>query len=87
MLNKIYYLLVLVFCLSAVSAQTPNFRILQKEQEWQEYTSFQRDELIAFCRFLYSGEQYDRAVLGYFQFLFRFPGDTLDRRRPGKVDG
>ncbi|NQU26782.1 MAG: hypothetical protein HQ528_00690 [Candidatus Marinimicrobia bacterium] len=68
----------LVISAVIVSAQTPNYAIQQAAKEWRDYTSFQRDELISYCGFLYSEEQYDRAILGYFQYLYRFPGDSIE---------
>ena len=48
------------------------------KKEWEDYSSFQRDELISFCNFLFEKNHYDRALLNYFQFLYRFPGDELE---------
>ncbi len=73
----IKYGLLLLFS-GLVFGQTPSFAIQQHEKEWREYASFQRGELLSFCNFLYNEEHYDRALLGYFQFLFRFPGDSLE---------
>ena len=61
-----------------LSAQTPSYAIQQYEKEWQEYTSFQRDELLSFCGYCYTEGFYDRAILGYFQYLYRFPGDSIE---------
>ena len=46
--------------------------------EWADYSSYQRNELITFCDFLFEKNHYDRALLNYFQFLYRFPGDELE---------
>ena len=47
------------------------------EEEWQGYTTFQKDELMGFCDFLFSEEYYERAILAYFKFLFLYPDDEL----------
>ena len=48
------------------------------KSEWQDYTSFQRQELVNFATFLYDEEFYERALLVYFQFLYKYPGDELE---------
>lgn len=45
--------------------------------DWEDYTDFQRKELISFCDFLYENEHYYRAIVSMFQFLYRFPQDPL----------
>lgn len=47
------------------------------EEEWQGYTTFQKDELMGFCDFLFAEEYYERAILAYFKFLFLYPDDKL----------
>ena len=48
------------------------------KEEWGNYSKFQRDEIVSFCNFLFEEKHYDRALLNLFQFLYRFPGDTLE---------
>ena len=60
-------------------AQNPAYRNTDDiKQEWQDYTSFQKQELLSFCDFLTEEEFHDRALLAYFQFLYRYPGDSLE---------
>ncbi len=47
-------------------------------EEWQDYTSFQKQELVSFSNFLFSEGFYERALLGYFQYLYKYPGDPLE---------
>ncbi len=46
--------------------------------EWQNYTSFQRQELVNFANFLFDEQFYERALLIYFQFLYKYPSDELE---------
>ncbi len=48
------------------------------KKEWQDYTLFQKQELLSFCDFLTEEGFHDRALLAYFQFLYRYPGDPLE---------
>lgn len=71
-------LIIIIFWVNGLVGQSPNYAIQQHERQWKEYTTFQRMELISYCDFLYEKEQYDRAILGMFQFLYLFPGDSLE---------
>ena len=46
--------------------------------EWKDHTSFQRQELVNFATFLYNEGFYERALLSYFQYLYRYPKDKLE---------
>ena len=46
--------------------------------EWQNYTKFQREELVNFATFLYNEGFYERALLSYFQYLYKYPNDELE---------
>ena len=46
--------------------------------EWKNHTSFQRQELVNFATFLYNEGFYERALLSYFQYLYRYPKDKLE---------
>lgn len=64
---------------SVLSAQDPPYRRTDDiKLEWQDYTSFQKQELLSFCDFLTEEGFHDRALLAYFQFLYRYPGDPLE---------
>ena len=48
------------------------------KEEWKDFTSFQRQELVNYTNFLYNEGFYERALLGYFQFLYKYPKDKLE---------
>ena len=48
------------------------------KDEWSNYTTFQRDEMISFCDFLYKEGHFERFLLTAFQFIYRFPDDSLN---------
>ena len=62
-------LIIVLLSLGFLSAQQRYLSPDDVKVEWQNYTSFQRQELVNFATFLYDEEFYDRALLVYFQFL------------------
>ena len=48
------------------------------KSEWMNHTSFQRQELVNFANFLYDEGFYERALISYFQYLYRYPKDELE---------
>lgn len=55
------------------------YRSVQHAQEdWQDYTQFQKHELLSFCEFLFEEGFYERALLSLFQYLYRYPKDSLE---------
>ena len=48
------------------------------KSEWKNHTSFQRQELVNFANFLYDEGFYERALISYFQYLYRYPKDELE---------
>ena len=42
------------------------------KNEWRNYTSFQKQELVNFATFLYDEGFYERALLTYFQYLYKY---------------
>ena len=48
------------------------------KEEWKDFTSFQRQELISYSTFLFNEGFYERALLGYFQYLYKYPKDELE---------
>jgi tetratricopeptide (TPR) repeat protein len=72
--SSICTLLVGVSLISAQEYRSPN----EVVQEWQNYTHFQKQEMISFGNFLYDEGFYDRALLTFFQYLYRYPGDSLE---------
>ena len=55
-------------------------KYLSKEDiknEWSEYTSFQKSELINHSNLLFNEGKYEDALLNYFQFVYLYPNDQL----------
>jgi tetratricopeptide (TPR) repeat protein len=70
----------------ALFFMAPNLTWAQKQYispddiklEWKNHTSFQRQELVNFAKFLYDEGFYERALISYFQYLYRYPKDELE---------
>ena len=71
-------LIIIFLFLDSMSSQQKYLSPEDVKSEWQDYTSFQRQELVNFATFLYDEEFYERALLVYFQFLYKYPGDELE---------
>ena len=48
------------------------------KNEWRNYTSYQKQELVNFATFLYDEGFYERALLTYFQYLYKYPQTELE---------
>ena len=69
-------LILLIFSVQIFSQQ----KYLSKEDiknEWSEYTSFQKSELINHSNLLFNEGKYEDALLNYFQFVYLYPNDQL----------
>ena len=49
----------------------------QIKSEWKGYSTFQKDEMISFCDFLFKEGHYERCLLTSFQILYKFSDDKL----------
>ena len=67
----------LIIFLSFINAQEKYLSPDDVKVEWQNYTKFQREELVNFATFLYNEGFYERALLSYFQYLYKYPNDEL----------
>ncbi len=47
------------------------------KDEWTEYTSYQKEEMLSFCDFLFKEGHYERCLLSAFKILFKFPNDSF----------
>ena len=74
LLSKI---LLLIIFFSSINAQEKYLSPDDVKDEWQNYTKFQREELVNFATFLYNEGFYERALLSYFQYLYKYPNDKL----------
>jgi len=71
----IYIFLILSMC--SLFAQDPYRSVDQIQEEWQDYADFQKQELVSFSNFLMDEGFYERALLGYFRYLYKYPDDSL----------
>ncbi len=68
--------ILLIFLVQIFSQQ----KYLSKDdikEEWSEYTSFQKSELINHSNLLFNDGKYEDALLNYFQFVYLYPNDQL----------
>ena len=69
--------IVLLFSICITYGQ--NYRSVDEiKDDWLEHSNFQKQELLSFCDFLIDGEHYERALLSLFQYLYKFPSDSLE---------
>ena len=55
-----------------------NYRSIDEiESEWAGYASFQKEEMVSFCDFLFNEGHYERCLLSSFQLLYKFPNDPF----------
>lgn len=77
MLRQPRVIITFLFFVCVVCGQ--NFRTVDEiKDDWQDHTTFQKHELLSFCEFLFDGGHYERALLSLFQYLYKFPGDSLE---------
>jgi hypothetical protein len=77
MLRQPRVIITFLFIVCVVCGQ--NFRTVDDiKDDWQDHTTFQKHELLSFCDFLIDGGHYERALLSLFQYLYKFPGDSLE---------
>ena len=77
MLRQPRVIIIILFFVCVVCGQ--NFRTVGDiKDNWQDHTTFQKHELLSFCDFLTDGGHYERALLSLFQYLYKFPGDSLE---------
>ena len=67
-----------VFLFNIVLCQNDIYRSVDDVQdEWTGYTSFQKEEMVSFCDFLFNEGYYERCLLSSFQLLYKFPNDPF----------
>jgi len=77
MLRQPRVIIIFLFFVCVVCGQ--NFRTVDDiKDDWQDHTTFQKHELLSFCDFLIDGGYYERALLSLFQYLYKFPGGSLE---------
>lgn len=71
-------ILLIGLLVSSLLGQDQYRSIQQAQDDWQDYTQFQKHELLSFCDFLLTEGFHERALLSLFQYLYRYPGDSLE---------
>ena len=61
----------LIILFSLINAQEEYLSTDDVKTEWQNFTKFQRQELVNFATFLYNEGFYERALLSYFHYLYK----------------
>ena len=66
------------FLLAQLFAQKDIYRNVEAiEKEWKGYTSYQKEEALSFCDFLFKQGYYDRCLINAFQALYKFSDDDI----------
>ena len=47
------------------------------EMKWEEYTTYQKEELLSFIDFLFQQKYYDKCITAGFRYNFLYPQDSL----------
>ncbi len=68
----------IILLITVLIGQEQYRSIQHAKDDWQGYSQFQKHELLSFCDFLISEGFYERALLSLFQYLYRYPGDSLE---------
>ena len=77
MFTKPRIIIVLLYSICITYSQ--NYRNVDEiKDDWLEHTKFQKQELLSFCDFLIDEGHYERALLSLFQYLYKFPSDSLE---------
>ena len=55
-----------------------NYRSVDEiESDWSGYTSFQKEEMLTFCNFLFKEKHYERFLISSFQLLIKLENDPV----------
>ena len=73
-----YKQIIVLFLLGQSFAQKEFYRNIEAiEKEWKGYTSYQKEEALSFCDFLFKQGYYERCLVNAFQALYKFPDDDV----------
>ena len=73
-----YKQIIILFLLGQSFAQKDIYRNVEAiEKEWKGYTSYQKEEALSFCDFLFKQGYYDRCLINAFQALYKFSDDDI----------
>lgn len=68
----------IVLLLNLIFGQQDLYRSVDDiKTEWTGYTSYQKEELVSFCDFLFKEGHYERCLLTSFQLIYKFPKDPI----------
>ena len=71
--GKQFFLMIL---LNIAYTQSDVYRSIDDiKSEWENYTYYQKEEMLSFCDFLFNEGYYERCLLHAFQTLLKFPSD------------
>ena len=70
--------IIIFFLLGQSFAQKDIYRNVEAiEKEWKGYTSYQKEEALSFCDFLFKEGYYERCFINAFQALYKFSDDDI----------
>ena len=73
-----YKQIIILFLLGQSFAQKDAYRNVEAiEKEWKGYTSYQKEEALSFCDFLFREGYYDRCLINAFHALYKFSDDDI----------
>ena len=73
-----YKQIIILFLLGQSFAQKDVYRNVEAiEKEWKGYTSYQKEEALSFCDFLFREGYYDRCLINALQALYKFSDDDI----------
>ena len=76
MQNFMKYIIYTLLSCQLISQQV--YRSVEEiESEWGGYTEYQREEMIAFCDFLFKEGYYERCLISSFKLLYKLENDPL----------
>ncbi len=75
---RIKIIIIIGLFVSSLLGQDQYRSIQHAQDDWEDYSKFQKHELLSFCDFLITEGFYERALLSLFQYLYRYPGDSLE---------
>jgi len=76
-MRKSFFTITLVFLINTSFGQQLFNSADDVQEHWSSYTSYQRDEMVSFCDFLFRENHFERCILTAFQLLYKFPNDEL----------
>ncbi len=69
---------ILILSLTVIFCQTLPRSEYEIIKEWEDYTDFQREELLSFCDFLFENGYHDRAQINLFKYLYKYPDPAFE---------